>query len=91
LLLWNLKKYAFELGFKVPCVLPLPFAALKVNGITHLDTESEYCLVDKEHRVMVETGFQHICRKNATYLVATPLFFIREFYILTYNGCELKF
>jgi len=62
-----------------------------VNGITHLDTESKYSLVDKEHRVMAETGFQHICRKNAGYLAATPLFFIREFYILKYKDYELKF
>jgi hypothetical protein len=56
-----------------------------------LDIESEYCLADKEHRVMAETGFQHICRKNATYLAATPLFFITELYILTYKDYELKF
>lgn len=40
---------------------------------------------------MAETGFQHICRKNATYLAATPLFFITELYILTYKDYELKF
>jgi len=50
-----------------------------VNGVTYLDIESEYCPIDKEHRVMAETGFQHICRKNATYLAATPLFFIKDF------------
>jgi len=59
--------------------------ALKVNGITHLDIDSE------EHRVKAETGFQLICRKNATYLAATPSFLIREFYILTYKDYKLKF
>jgi len=68
-----------NLELKYPCVLRLPFAALKVNGVTYLDIESEYCPIDKEHRVMAETGFQHICRKNATYLAATPLFFIKDF------------
>jgi hypothetical protein len=91
LVTYNIKTCALKLRFKVVCVLCLPFAALRVNGITRSNLESEYCLVDKEHRVMAETGFQHIRRKNATYHVATPLFFIRECYIPTYIDYEMKF